>query len=286
MKLLFSIAVLLINQTFIIAQKTDTSKVVFEGNSIYEISDPTNNKLIIFLHGGVQNPHFNQPSENIALEFLIENNDDFLKQAAQNKFDIIAPITNNELEWVNNPEGAFTLLKDFIESRTKEYKEIYISGFSDGGTGGYKIFYNHSDFFSGLVVFNGYPQHSNFYKTVDHFSVINKKVVFFGTLNDEMIPYEFMMTEYCIQKEVNANTFLYLTNGSHSFLSYNQEDLGELFSILTSANTNKRKKAIQGFIKNDKVVIVYPYRKKIVKEFRFGEEVYKENLIQLKKYKK
>src|SRR5690606_23644255 len=100
------------------------------------------------------------------------------------------------------------------------------------GTGSFKIFYNNPEYFNGLVVFNGYPQHANFYKNADYSSVNHQKVVFFGTFKDKRIPYEFMLTEYCKQKSENADTYFYLANGNHSFNSYKKQDLNELFGIL------------------------------------------------------
>src|SRR5690606_15434799 len=143
-------------------------------------------------------------------------------------FDLIIPITNDSLNWLNHPQESFIILKEYIKSLGKKYDEIYISGFSDGGTGSYKIFYKNPEHFDGLIIFNGYPQHSNHFKNVNYTSIENKKVIFMSTLKDKIIPYEFLLSEYCAQKKENADTYFYLAKGGHSFRNYGEQDLKEL----------------------------------------------------------
>lgn len=258
----------------------------FNGNSFYKISDSLNEKTLIFLHGGVENPIFDQTANKISLNYIVENNKDFLTQASEHGFNIIIPITNDSMNWLENPQKTFIELKKIITHANFGAQKVYISGFSDGATGSFKMFYQNSDYFEGLIVFNGYPQHKNFYKTVDYKKVENKKVVFFSTDKDKVIPYEFLLTEYCSQKISNPNTFIYLSSGGHSFARYTKSDFEKLFDILTGQNENKEKEPIQGFIKNDSLVKLYPFRKKIVRKYGFGKEVYEENRRQQKKYRK
>lgn len=256
-----------------------------EGNSFYRISKKTNEKTIIFLHGGVNNPIFEQSADKIAIDYLIENNQEFLTQASTNGFNVLIPITNDSLNWLENPEKTYTVLKKMLAQCSLDSQQIYISGFSDGGTGSFKIFYQNPDYFEGLIVFNGYPQHKNFYKTVEYDPIENKKILFFSTDKDEVIPYEFLLTEYCLQKQTNPNTFIYLSSGDHRFSNYTKEDIEKLFDILKGKNQNKLSEPIQGFIENDKLLKLYPFRKKIVRKFGFGKETFQENLRQQKKYK-
>ena len=253
-----------------------------DGNSFYSISENTNKKTIIFLHGGVNNPFFDQTTNKITLDYLFENNQNFLAQAALNRFNVIVPITNDRLNWIDNPRKSFQELKKMLGQATDEHEEIYISGFSDGGTGSFKIFYNNLDYFDGLVVFNGYPQHENFYKTVDYETVENKKILFLSTFKDKIIPYEFLITEYCAQKKTNPNTFLYLSPGGHSFSNYTEDDIKKVFDILIGKNQNELTEPIQGFIKNDQLVTLYPFRKKMVRKYSFMKDVYEANLAQHK----
>jgi predicted peptidase len=254
-----------------------------DGNSFYSISDSSNKKTIIFLHGGVNNPYFDQAADNISLDYLLEKKQDFITQASLNGFNLIVPITNDSLNWIDNPKKAFIELKKMVSQSIDTYEEIYISGFSDGGTGSFKIFYQNPDYFDGLIVFNGYPQHKNFHTTIDYKTITNKKILFFSTDKDKVIPYEFLLTEYCSQKKNNPNTFFYLSSGDHRFTNYTLDDIKNLFDILSGKNQNTLTEPIQGFIKNDQLVVLYPFRKKIVKKYNFGKEVYEANLAQHKK---
>lgn len=284
MKLTILVTLCFISLTVYSKNSYDTTLITIDSNRFYSISADTNKKALIFLHGGVNNPYFDQKTENITLDYLIEGNHAFLKHALSNGFNVIIPITNNHFDWLNQPDQAFTILKKMLEQSVhSNYKEKYISGFSDGGTGSFKIFYKNPDYFNGLIVFNGYPQHSNFNQSIDYTQVKNKKVLFLGTFKDKVIPYEFLLTEYCKQKETNANTFFYLAEGNHSFINYSGSDFVNVFEVLTNKNINKKTEPVQGFIKNDQLIVRYPFRKKIVRKYNFGEKTYKANIEQHKK---
>ena len=137
-----------------------------------------------------------------------------------------------------------------------------------------------------MVIFNGYPQHKNFYLSVDYQKIDSKKVIFFSTFNDKIIPYEFLLTEYCKQKTSNSNTYLYLKNGDHSFAAYGQNEAKICFEILDSKITCAEKKPIQAFIVDDNVVEFYPYRKNIYKKYDYGYDYYLANQEQSKLYKR
>ena len=264
--------------------KTETFDV-YEKHGFYNLSDTANSKLIIFLHGGVRNPYFRESSKQIPLNHLIENNVNFLKQAAENGFDLLLPIVDDSLNWLERPQQSFSILKNYLAAIPKFYRQIYIAGFSDGGTGSFIIFYSHPEFFDGLVVFNGYPQHSNFSSKVDYSVIHEKKIVFFGTSEDKRIPYEFLLTEYCAQKKENADTYFYLSSGGHSFNNYEEEDVKKLFHILSDQVKNHQTTPIHGYVENDQPKHVYRFRKKIIKKYNYGEETYHENTKQMKQYK-
>lgn len=266
--------------------KADTALRHFQDTHFYNVSDSSNHTLLLFLHGGLNNPYFDRPADQITLSYLLEDNQHFVQQALSKGFDLILPVTNGQLNWLEQPDQSFLKIRDYIASLPKEYQEIYICGFSDGATGSYKIFYQNPGYFSGLVLFNGYPQHRNFYKNVDYSSVTNKKVVFYGTFKDKVIPYEFMLSEYCLQKVNNANTYFYLTKGDHTFASYGAEDLDLLFDILNDSVNNVSREPLQGLVRNDTLVTLYPFRKMILRKYNFGKETYLQNVAQQKKYKK
>lgn len=267
------------------AFKSDLKSV--NDNFYFAISEKENSKLLIFLHGGISNPYFNQDINKIAFNYIIENNNSFIEKAEENEYDVILPIKNDTHNWLKEPNESFKILKEIINTTNKKYSQIILSGHSDGGTGSLKIFYSNPDFFSGLVIFNGYPQHNSFYKNADYKSITTKPIVFYSTLDDEIIPYEFLLTEYCQQKKSNPNTFLYLGEGDHNFSNYSANDFTQLFSILNGdiQNENTEETPIHGFVKNDSLITFYPFRKKITRKFGYGKIFLKENKKQSKNYK-
>lgn len=267
------------------AQFSDVKPTEFDGHYFFQIKSDNNTRAIIFLHGGMSNPAFQNHPSTQKLEFLLEGNSSFIDSALGNDFDLLIPIKDDKLNWVDNHEYSFQYLNQYFASKP-QYTSLYISGFSDGGTGSYRMFYAHPDRFDGLMVFNGYPQKSNYNKDVDYTSVKDKKVLFLSTENDALIPYEFLLTEYCKQKKTNPNTYLYVAKGGHSFGAYRSNEIHEVFGILRSKNDNSKTEAIHGFIRNDEVIHFYQFRKKIYRKYTYGKAYLEENGRQRKLHDK
>lgn len=259
-----------------------TNRVTFNGNHFIHLTSPKNTKVLFFLHGGVSNPYFKNNKVDVSLSFILENNSSFAEMSLANGYDLILPITNDSLNWVSNPGYCFNMFRDFKESLSEAYNEHYISGFSDGGTGSFKIFYSNPEYFHGLIVFNGYPFHKNFASSVDYTQVTSKKVVFFGTEDDQTTPYEFMLIAYSKQKVINSDTYLYVTKGKHSFKYYTEKDFKELFDILKTENENFKHEPIQGYIRHDELIEFYEFKKSIVRKYSIGQEYYEMNKQQQK----
>lgn len=269
-----------------VAQYSDTLWQRFDNHNFIFVGNSSNTKLIIFLHGGVNNPVFANITEKPNLDFLLEGNVEFIKFCDSNKFNLLIPIKDDSLNWLINFNYCFEEFDKYIKNSRHQYQSMYLSGFSDGGTGSYKIFYQHPENYDGLIVFNGYPQHNNFVKKVNYNYIQNKKVIFCSTLNDEVIPYEFLLAEYCHQKTFNACTYLYIKEGKHSFSEYKHDDLRLVFDIINGKNKNMQNEPLHGFITNDTLIHFYPFRKSIVKKFNFGKEIFDINQIQKKLYQK
>lgn len=268
------------------AQNYDTLWQNFQNHDFLCIGNKTNTKLIIFLHGGVNNPAFNNVAKKPDLHFLLEGNTELIKYCDSNNYNLLIPIKDDSLNWLINYNYCFEVFDNFLKSNNHLYQAKYISGFSDGGTGSFKIFYQHPDSYDGLIVFNGYPQHSNFYKNANYSNIKNKKIIFCSTLKDEVVPYEFLLTEYCGQKEFNPCTYLHIREGIHSFGEYKESDFSLVFDILNGKNINRQTEPLHGFVNNDVLIQFYPFRKSIVKKFNFGKETYDTNQIQKKLYQK
>lgn len=263
----------------------DTSILTFKQHRFYKISNANDSKLLIFLHGGVGHPKFSDPNSKVDLDFLLEGNTSFIQSFLNEGYTVLLPIKDDSLNWLVRYDYAFSILDTIANLYFKHYKETYLSGFSDGGTGAYKIFYTHYNVFNGLIMFNAYPQHQNFNKSVHYDSVRNKKIMYLSTYKDKVIPYEFALTEYVKQKIYNPNTFLYISNGEHWFKRYDSTDFKIVLDVLNGQNTCSSKVAIHGYMYQDKLIEFYEFRKRIYKTYNYSEGVYKVNTYQLKQYK-
>lgn len=261
----------------ILSQDLDSAFIKIGNEYYFKITNTRNNKLVYFLHGGIKDNYFKEQKKSINLNYLIENNCHFISQMIKNGFDLIFPVTSDSLNWLNKTDYCFKIIKDISETENKNYRETYISGFSDGGTGSFKIFYKYYEYFNGLIVFNGFPQHNNFSNKIDYKKINNKKIIFIGTYRDKIIPYEFMIETYHHQKKYNSNTFLYVKNGSHNFEIFEKEDFNKISSILNSEIKNDKFIQTHGYIENDELIEFYMFRKKIVSKYNFGQNLLKIN---------
>ncbi|MES2589012.1 MAG: hypothetical protein V4622_08530 [Bacteroidota bacterium] len=246
----------------------DKTKLYF-----HHVRAKANESLVIHLHGSVS--EFKKLTENkiFDLDTLLENNNDFIHEFTKAGFDVLVPQAFQEYNWLEEKGKVF--IDKLIEKYGKLYSSLYISGFSDGGTGAYRIFYQNPEKFSGLIAFNAYPQMNYFNKTVDYKKVTNKKVIYFSQKNDHLIPYEFLLMEYRRQKLVNNETYFYLKEGKHEFIKYSKKDFEDCTKQLLQENLGKENKndfvwiyaPIDALILDHEILELYTFRKAIGKKF-------------------
>ena len=240
-------------------------------------------KLIIFLHGSVNHEYYkNNRIPNF--EFLIEGNYNFIKYFNNLGYDIILPIATKENNWLN-PSSYSSIKKitmNYMQTQNKSV-EKYICGFSDGGNGAYNYFYNNTNDFQGLIVFNGYLQYNNQNKKVDYRVGIGKKVIFISQKNDNIVPYELLYMEYTKQKLINETTYFYLTKGKHEFINYKEDDFLLLDSMLNLKNKYPLNQNLYDIQELDKKVYLFPsYEAYIINDELV--EFYKIRKRKLRKY--
>lgn len=270
MKPLFLVFITLLSLVKLNAQSFLSPLVQFQNHSFYSISNESSNKLLIFLHGGVNNPAFAKDQPTPDLDFLLENNESFVDSASHHGFDLLIPIKDDNLNWLSNYGYCHRVFAAFLDS-AKTYSAVYLSGFSDGGTGSYRIFYDNPSSYEGLIVFNGYPQHQNHNMKVDYTRIKMKKVLFISTFDDDVIPYEFLLSEYAKQKASNPDTYLYITKGRHSFAAYNGSNFNEIFDMLNQTSDNSQTEPLHGYVRQDSLIEFYPFRKKINRKYGYGK---------------
>ena len=220
-------------------------------------------------------------NEKVPLSTLLENNEEIIPLFNNEGYDVICPIAYNQYNWLE--DGGKTFISALMKEYKSNYEEIYISGFSDGGTGAYRFFYSDINLYHGAIIFNGYPQLNNFHRKVDYKTAQNKKIVFVSQKSDKIIPYEFLLTEYRRQKMVNKQTYFLLKSGQHEFGTYTKEDLTACLSLLkqeqkkstsVDSSTILVYPPIDGLIINDQISEVYEFRKKTGKNYGMNKKEY------------
>lgn len=247
------------------------------------------NGLIIYMHGGVSQFKGKATPVDISPIELLEGNEEFLPAVNDAGYDIILPIAYNEHNWLENAGEDFIM--QLVAIHGSRYKHTYISGFSDGGTGAFRFLYNHPQAFTGMMMFNGYPQLQNYYKNVDHTKGIGKNMLYVSTEADETIPYEFLLIEYRRQQMLNKHTYFILREGGHSFKAFSKEDFVLCLHLLSKpaepVATAERiwiyppidGLVIDGFLKES-----YSFRKKTGKNYSMAKTEYQRNDYDMKHY--
>lgn len=237
--------------------------------SYYQIDGSSKSKALIFLHGSVSY-YLNVEPEQTQFSELLEGNSYFLNSFSE--YSIYMPVVSKSFNWLNTATVS-SLFQNI--PNISGFDTLIIAGFSDGGTGAYRMFYTAQDSFDGLVVFNGYPQSEWFNKKVDYSLNIHKPVVFVSQHGDKVLRYEFLMTEYRIQKIYNSKTYLYITQGKHEYGKYTKQDFTTIKSCLTDdikSNFNQMGLPIDGFVRQNIVFEMYYFRKRIGKRYSITNE--------------
>ncbi len=268
---------------FLTSLRADEIKTIqISGTTLYYhyLKSDSAHGLVFFLHGSAEafkGKALNAPVETVV---LTEGNEEFISVWKNQGYDVIMPICYNEFNWLE-PRGKF-----FVDTLTKmysvAYSSIYLTGFSDGGTGAYRYFYNNMDAYDGVIIFNGYPQLNNFNNTVDYKNCTSKKVLFVSQKSDKVVPYEFLLVEYRRQKMVNEQTYFWLREGKHQFVKYTKADFENCIALLerpTSARTEDRVSTwvyppLDGFLVGDSLREMYTFRAKIGKGYGMKKSEY------------
>lgn len=288
-----SLCVLLICCSFCSLAETLDS-LMLEGNTLFyhsvESQSAEKKGLVIYMHGGVSQFKGLSKSMVLSTEALLEGNADFLSTMNQNGFDVLLPIAFNAYNWLEE-KG-----EHFVKVLMDQYggnRPVYIAGFSDGGTGAYRMFYSNSELFEGLLVFNGFPQLDNFQKEVDYSAVTSKTVIFAGTLKDSRVPVEFLMVEHRRQQMLNKNTFLLLRSGKHAFGAYEKQDFERCIDLMAIENKKKPDSRLicvypplDALVVQGEVRVFYSFRKSKGKAYGMVEQEYVRTDYSFKEFSK
>jgi len=246
----------------------------------YIKTDSVQKGLIIFLHGSVRAFKGQNKSEPISIDILTEGNKDLIPTLKARAYDIIIPIAYNDYNWLE-PKGKLWI-DTLSQQYAGHYNSIFISGFSDGGTGAYRYFYQNPQRYNGVLIFNGYPQLNMFSQSVDYRSCNNKHIVFVSQAADKVVPYEFLLTEYRRQKMVNEHTYFILKQGKHQFARYTKSDFEQLIDLLEYQTALRMAEpdsiwiypVLDALMLDNKVTELYTFRSKIGKRYGMNPTEY------------
>lgn len=237
-------------------------------------------RLLIFLHGSVAAYKEKTESILVGTEELLEGNAALVPFFNARGYDILIPVAFGEFNWLD-PKGT-QVIEQIFREYGNTYKEIYIAGFSDGGTGAYRYFYSQPDRYRGLIVFNGYPQLQNFYRKVDYKNNTTKPVIFHSQYQDKVVPYEFLLTEYRRQKMCNPHCYFRINEGRHEFIRYSEADFALCETLLRQVLPEKKNSpdslwiypAPDAYMYGDSIVEIYSFRTKTAKQYGMKKEEY------------
>jgi hypothetical protein len=277
---------------FFVAKASEIRNIEIDKTTLYYHfckSSKQSDKLLIFLHGSISTFQGQVESKPKDLNTLLEFNKDFIATFGENGYDIIIPVAYNEYNWLDMKGDLF--IDSLFKAYKQNYSNIYLSGFSDGATGSFKYFHNNPSRFHGLVLFNGYPQHNNYYKGVDHKKIIDHKILFLSQKHDKVVPYEFLLIEYRRQKITNSETYFMLFEGDHDFSTYNRLNFEKCINILeTSINIPISNHdsiwifpPVDGLIIKNELLETYQFRNSIARKFGMDKSEYKSNLTNTQK---
>jgi hypothetical protein len=232
--------------------------------------------LIIFLHGSV-NYFLSKSIEDVEPEDLLENNSDFLKVFKD--YDIVLPLVNSNFNWLDSAHSK-NIVKEFIAINPTV--QAVLAGFSDGGTGAFKLMHASPGTFSSVWMFGAFPQHRWFTRNLDRSQLKGTEMHFIGSYTDKTCPYEFSLLEYLKQKQHNEYTYFHLVSGSHRFSTYDSSLFFKLewhlqYKVQTSFESQKntfiRLLPFPGECKNDTVLRLYYFRKRILRKYGLPMEL-------------
>ena len=222
-------------QTFKVAQQLCT-----DGNSRpYVVYTPKSEgakpkPLLVFLHGAVATPQVNANPEGYArkspLVAIAESTDCFM----------LFPFGQKGAAWFDHVGQQMVL--DEITAVQHQYpidpNRIFLSGFSDGGSGVYYFAMTHPDLFAGFIAMNGSLKVASMLGEEELFpSNMNQKPLYIlNTTGDSLYPLEQITPSIDFLQKENPNITFKTPIGDH-FLSYlPQEQAG----IVTFINSHSR----------------------------------------------
>lgn len=214
---------------------------------------------VIFLHGSVKF-FITKSTDDITLNDLIESNKYILPVLKD--YDLILPVANQHFNWLNKEQSE--KINQSLRTICGSESNVCIAGFSDGGSGAFKLIHSSGNFYQKAVLFNAYPQHGWFTRNLQFNS--NTSITFVAGKQDKTVPYEFPLIEYLKLKCINPSTRFIMTDNAHSFETYDSAFLNSVFCASTP-DLDQSKAPFPGLIINENLIELYPFRASVIRKY-------------------
>lgn len=179
-----------------------------------KLADKNKNPLMVFLHGSVSSPEIKKNPKEYAQKTPL------LKTADQGGFYILFPFDQAGATWFD--ETGKEMVLGQIASIQKNFKinedKIFLSGFSDGGSGVMYLSLTEPEKFAGFISFNGNLKVADKLGRDDLYpaNLNQKPFLMYNTTGDELYPISQTksMGDYLTQS--NPNFVFKSVSGSHT----------------------------------------------------------------------
>ncbi len=183
--------------------------------------------LVIYLHGGVSTKVFH----DTPIKYAEQNY--FTEYAKNNNWIIVFPMGNIDTAWwnltgINNLKAQIRKLKSMYNI---DDNRVYISGFSDGGSGSYHLALNAPDDFAAFYPLNGMISVGSIVTEIPVFlpNFKNRYVYAINTDEDGLYPAKKMRDLIKLSLEADANMFYKEYWGFGHTFEYANDELPILF---------------------------------------------------------
>ena len=192
--------------------------------------------LVIYLHGGVSTKDFHETP----IEYAKQNY--FTEYARKNNWIVVYPMANNNTAWwnltgINNLKAQIRKLKSQYNI---DENRIYISGFSDGGSGSFHLALNAPDDFASFYPLNGMISVGSAVTQIPVFlpNFRNRFVYAINTDEDRLYPAKKMRDIIKLSLDADANMFYKEYWGFGHTFEYADKELPILFENMKTKTRN------------------------------------------------
>ena len=191
--------------------------------------------LIIFLHGAIAKPEINAAPEKYALRSPM------IALADAADAYLLFPFGQKGATWFDSV-GTEMVMSE-IEAVKKQYaineNKIFLSGFSDGGSGTYYFAMTNPEPFAGFIPLNGNMKVADMLGEEELFIENTNQKPFFiiNTTADMLYPLEQIIPAVDLLKSINPNVVFHSPQGNHT-MEYMDKEQETLVNFINSNTRN------------------------------------------------